>query len=126
MINYYLTEKLTQIEILRRLKKGLEDEHIIKIAHSAKGETFVETDWYVYVIKLKKNRYTVPVMWSDSKKPYLIGGIVTVLLLMFFVGGLVSDIGIIGILVGLGLVNVFKRSEIRAMKLAIEEALGKS
>ncbi|WP_053984272.1 hypothetical protein [Niameybacter massiliensis] len=124
MINYYLTEDMNQQEILKRLKKNLEDDTVLNIGQNNKGETFVETDWYVYLIKLRNNRYTVPVMWSKSKKPYLIAGIFTVVFLLFFVGGLVTDISIVAILVGLGLVNVFKRREINNMKLAIEKALG--
>ena len=63
-------------------------------------------------------------MWSKSKRPYLVAGIFTVVCLLFFVGGLATDISIVVILVGLGLVNVFKRREINNMKLAIEKALG--
>ena len=65
-------------------------------------------------------------MWSKSKKPFLIAGILTVLFLMFFVGGLITDFMVITILCSLGLVNVFKRTEIRKMKLAIERALSES
>lgn len=124
MVNYYLTEDMDQQEIFKRLKKNLKDDTVLKIDQNNKGETFVETEWYIYLIKLRTNRYTVPVMWSKSKRPYLVAGIFTVVLLLFFVGGIVTDMSIVAILVGLGLVNVFKRKEINSMKLAIEKALG--
>lgn len=40
-----------------------------------------------------------------------------------FVGGLITDIMVIAILLSLGLVNVFKRTEMSKMKEAIEYAL---
>lgn len=123
MFNYYLTKELTPTQIVTKLKKHLKDDRILKIDCNEKGQAFVETDWYIYAISLKGNRYKLPVMWSKSKKPFLIAGILVVLYLMFFVGGLITDVMVVAILLSLGLVNVFKRTEMTKMKLAIECAL---
>lgn len=123
MFDYYLTKEISGKEAVKKLKRHLKDERILKIECNEKEEPFVETDWYIYLVKLKGERYKLPVMWSKSKKPFLISGIMTVLFFMFFVGGLITDIVVVGILIGLGLVNVFKRTEISKMKEAINQAL---
>ena len=126
MLHYDLTKELTVVEGVAKLKNQRKEENILSVGCNKKGRAFVETDWYIYEVNVKGDCYTLPVMWSKSKKPFLIAGILTVLFLMFFVGGLITDFMVITILCSLGLVNVFKRTEIRKMKLAIERALSES
>lgn len=123
MFDYYLTKEISAKEAVKKLEKHLSDGTILKIDCNEKEEPFIETNWYVYLIKLKGERYKVPVIWSKSKKPFLISGIITVLFFMFFVGGFITDIIVSVILVSLGLINVFKRTEINKMKEAICHAL---
>lgn len=123
MTGYILKDEVASKEALKKLKYQLKDESILEIGLNEKDEPFVRTDWYVYLAKIRGNTVKIPVIWSASKKPYLIGGIGLVLFLMFFVGGIVTDIMVVAILFGLGLVNVFKRNEINKMKHAICEAL---
>ncbi|MGL5676147.1 MAG: hypothetical protein ACRDDX_07025 [Cellulosilyticaceae bacterium] len=123
MTSYLLKEKMTSKEAYMKLKKNLKDTSILEIGLNEKGEPFVRTEWYIYIAKVKQDTVKLPNIWSQQKKPYLIGGIGLVLFFMFFIGGLITDVMVIGILFSLGLVNVWKRSEIRAMKHAICEAL---
>ena len=123
MIGYILKREVQAKEAEKKLKSYLNNESILEIGINEKNEPFVRTDWYIYITKLNKNTVKVPVIWSQSKKPYLIGGILMVLFCLFFVGGVITDFVVIGVLVGLGLVNVVKRREINDMKHAICEAL---
>ena len=113
---------MTKEEQLRCLKRALKQDTILAISETQKGEVFVETDWYVYVINQKREEWKIRVVWSSRKRPYLMAGIGIVLFLLFFMGGPIAEWSIIGILVGLGLVNVIKSREIQSMKKAILKA----
>ena len=97
MIGYILQDEFTAKQAEKKLKKYIKDDSILEIGITEKDQAFIRTDWYVYLLKFQSNTVKVPVLWSDSKRPYLIGGILMVLFMLFFVGGIITDFIIVGI-----------------------------
>lgn len=123
MLDYMLNTPIAQDKILKILKKHIQDKDIVEMGLNKKGQTYITTNWFTYTVWVKDTRLKLPVMWSPRKKPYLIAGILLVLFSMFNFGAGITDILMIGVFLGIGSVNAFKRTEIVEMRKTILKAL---